>query len=119
MVKGVATVWVPVEDMSRAIGFYRDTLGLEVQDHDGDWAEVQADGLTIGLNQNEDEGAGVSGGPVIAFKPSDGIESAVDELRSKDVEISGEISDHPWGRVATFKDSEGNDMQLYVPPESD
>ncbi len=120
MIKGVATVWVPVEDMSRAIGFYRDTLGLDVEDHDGDWAEVSTDGgLTIGLNQAESESAGVSGGPVIAFSPSDGIEAAVDELRSKDVEIAGEISDHPWGRIATFKDSEGNDLQLYVGPDSD
>jgi len=27
------------------------------------------------------------------------------------------ISEHPWGRVATFKDSEGNDVQLYEPPK--
>jgi len=116
MINGVATVWVPVEDMSRAIGFYRDTLGLEVQDHDGDWAEVTAGSLTIGLNENEDEGAGVSGGPVIAFEPTDGIESAVEELRSKGAEIAADVSDHPWGKVATFKDSEGNDLQLYEPP---
>ena len=29
-----------------------------------------------------------------------------------------EISEHDWGRVATFKDSEGNDLQLYEPPSS-
>jgi predicted enzyme related to lactoylglutathione lyase len=119
MVSGVATVWVPVEDLDRALGFYGDTLGLEVQNHDGDWGEVTANGLTIGLNQRESEGAGAGGGPVIAFEPSDGIESAVEDLKGKGVEIAAEISDHPWGRVATFKDSEGNDLQLYVPPESD
>ncbi len=56
---------------------------------------------------------------MIAFQPEDGIESAVEELKGKGVEIAAEISDHPWGRIATFKDSEGNDLQLYVPPESD
>ena len=30
MVKGVANVWVPVEDIGRAIYFYRYTLGLSV-----------------------------------------------------------------------------------------
>jgi len=28
------------------------------------------------------------------------------------------MSEHEWGRVATFKDSEGNDLQLYEPPSS-
>ena len=116
MISGVDSVWVPVEDIGRAMGFYRDTLGLEVTDHDGDWAQVDANGLSIGLNASEGEGAGVSGGPVIAFKPSDGIESAVEDLRAKGVEIAAEISEHPWGRIATFKDSEGNDLQLYEPP---
>lgn len=119
MIEGVATVWVPVEDMDRAVAFYADKLGLDVTNHDGDWAEVKANGLTIGLNARESEGAGVSGGPVIAFQPADGIEDAVEALRGKGVDFPAEISDHPWGRIATFRDSEGNDLQLYVPPESD
>lgn len=118
MISGVATVWVPVEDIDRAIGFYGESLGLEVQNHDGEWAEVRADGLTIGLNANEEAGAGADAGPVIAFRPEDGIEQAVVDLEGKGVEIAGGITGHPWGRVATFKDSEGNDLQLYVPPES-
>jgi len=32
------------------------------------------------------------------------------------VVFSAEISEHAWGRVVTFKDSEGNDIQLYEPP---
>lgn len=119
MLSGVATVWVPVDDLDRAIEFYGDTLGLKVENHDGDWGEVTANDLTIGLNQRESEGTASSGGPVIAFQPDDGIESAVDELKEKGVEIAADISDHPWGRIATFKDSEGNDLQLYVPPDSD
>ena len=119
MIDGLATVWVPVEDMNRAIGFYTDSLGLEVTNHDGDWAEVSTGSVTIGLNAHEGEGAGAEGGPVIAFRPQAGIEEAVADLKDKGVEVAGEISDHPWGRVATFKDSEGNDLQLYVPPESD
>jgi predicted enzyme related to lactoylglutathione lyase len=118
MVKEIASVWLPVTQLDRAIGFYRDTLGLEVADHDGDWAEVDANGFKIGLNASEEDGAGVSGGPVIAFKAEDGIEAAADELRAKGIELSGEVSEHPWGKVATFKDSEGNDLQLYEAPQN-
>ncbi len=30
MVDSVATVWLPVKDMTRAVAFYRDTLGLTI-----------------------------------------------------------------------------------------
>ena len=118
MVEGVANVWVPVEDIERALDFYRDTLGFSVIKRDGIWAEVDADGLNIGLNGREPEGTQAGGGPVITFQPEAGLEAAVEGLKGKGVEFPAEISEHEWGRVATFKDSEGNDLQLYEPPSS-
>ena len=65
------------------------------------------------------EGTGHShGGAVITFQPDGDIESEVAELESMGVEFTGGISDHPWGRIAPFKDSEGNDLQFYAPPSS-
>jgi predicted enzyme related to lactoylglutathione lyase len=116
--RGVAVVWMPVRDIERAKGFYNDTLGLTITNEDGDWGEVDANGLTIGLNGREPSGAGVEGGPVVTFRPEGGLEDAVSNLKDHGVEVAAEISEHPWGRVATFKDSEGNDLQLYGPPNS-
>ena len=117
MAMGIANVWMPVEDTDRAVEFYENTLGLSQVKRDGDWAEYEADGLRIGLNGREPGGAGVEGGPVLTFQPSEGIEAAIKDLKSKGVE-AGSISDHDWGRVATFEDSEGNELQLYEPPQS-
>ncbi len=118
MLRGVANVWVPVEDIERALDFYQNTLNLPVIKHDGPWAEVDANGLNIGLNGREPRGAQAGGGPVITFQPEAGLEAAVKDLKSKGVEVPTEISEHDWGRVVTFKDSEGNDLQLYEPPSS-
>jgi predicted enzyme related to lactoylglutathione lyase len=109
---------MPVRDIERAKGFYRDTLGLQITNEDGEWAEVDADGLTIGLNGREPSGAGSTGGPVVTFRPEGGLEEAVGSLQKRGVEVPAGISEHPWGRVATFKDSEGNDLQLYEPPNN-
>ena len=49
LLRGVAVVWMPVQDIERAKGFYRDILGLRITNEDGESAEVDADGLTIGL----------------------------------------------------------------------
>lgn len=114
MLKQIDAVWLPVSDMERATAFYRDTLGLKVQDHDGDWAEVTAGDQTIGLNGTESPGG--DGGAVIAFGVEGGIDDVVSKLESKGVEFVGGVSDHPWGRIAPFKDPDGNDLQLYAPP---
>jgi predicted enzyme related to lactoylglutathione lyase len=116
MLEGVAVVWMPVQDIERAKGFYKDTLGLPITNEDGDWAEVDANGLTIGLNGREPSGAGVEGGPVVTFQPEASLQATIEDLQGQGVEVPAGISDHPWGRVATFKDSEGNDIQLYEPP---
>jgi predicted enzyme related to lactoylglutathione lyase len=117
MAQGVASVWVPVEDMQRAVGFYRDTLGLSVKSTGADWSEIDADGLMIGLNAREDTApGGESGGAVITFQPDGDIEDEVAQLKEAGVEFTGDISDHEWGRIAPFLDSEGNALQFYAPP---
>jgi catechol 2,3-dioxygenase-like lactoylglutathione lyase family enzyme len=45
MLRGVANVWVPVQDVERALDFYENTLGFEVIKRDGPWAEIDASGL--------------------------------------------------------------------------
>ena len=118
MLEGVAVIWMPVQDIERAKSFYGDTLGLRITNEDGDWAEVDANGLTLGLNGREPSGAQGEGGPVVTFQPQAGLEETVDDLKGQGVEVPAGISEHPWGRVATFKDSEGNDIQLYEAPKS-
>ena len=113
MLKGIATVWLPVTDMGRAMSFYRDSLGLDVVEHDGDWTEVTAGDQRIGLNEGESPAG--DGGAVIAFGVDD-IDSAVEELKGNGVEFTDEVSEHPWGKIAPFKDPDGNDLQLYAPP---
>jgi predicted enzyme related to lactoylglutathione lyase len=117
MASGVATVWVPVEDMDRAVAFYRDVLGLAVKDQSDDWSEIDANGLMIGLNAREKAShKSSSGGAVISFQPDGDIDAEVQRLQSDGVEFTGSVSEHPWGRIAPFKDSEGNDLQFYAPP---
>jgi len=118
MASGVAAVWVPVSDMDRAVRFYGGTLGLTVSSRGEDWTEIDAGGLMIGLNGRETAAEGAGGGAVITFQPDEGIEAEVTRLRDAGVEFAGGISDHSWGRIAAFRDPEGNDLQLYAPPSA-
>ena len=102
MLEGVAVIWMPVRDIERAKSFYGDTLGLRITNEDGDWAEVDANGLTLGLNGREPSGARGEGGPIVTFQPQAGLEETVDDLKGQGVEVPAGISEHPWGRVATL-----------------
>ncbi|WIB26668.1 VOC family protein [Curtobacterium sp. MCSS17_015] len=117
MASGIAAVWVPVSDMERAVAFYRDTLGLTVKDQSEDWSEIDANGLMIGLNGRESASPSSDGGAVVSFQPDGSIEDEVASLKERGADIQGEISEHPWGKIIPFKDSEGNDLQLYSPPQ--
>jgi predicted enzyme related to lactoylglutathione lyase len=116
MATGVAAIWVPVSDMARAVAFYRDALGFDVDQQGDDWSEVDAGGVKIGLNAREEASGHSEGGAVISFQPDDDIEQEVEQLKAKGVNFTGEISDHEWGRIVPFKDTEGNDLQFYAPP---
>ena len=117
MISGVSNVWVPVSDMERALAFYRDRLGLTVkEDQQPDWAELDADGVRIGLNGRESAGGSTDGGAVITFH-SDAIEDDRTRLIGEGVSFTGEVSSYDWGSVAPFKDSEGNDLQLFQHPK--
>ncbi len=117
MLQGVSVVWLPVDDIDRAVGFYEGTLGLSVRDKQEQWAEIDAGEVTIGLNGRDSESTGGEGGAVVAFRASDGIDQEVERLSSQGVTFPGGVSDHPWGKVAPFKDPDGNDLQLYEPPQ--
>ena len=62
--------------------------------------------------------AGSTGGPVVTFRPEGSLEQTVGDLKEQGVEVPAGISEHSRARVATFKDSEGNDPQLYEPPSN-
>jgi predicted enzyme related to lactoylglutathione lyase len=116
MLKGVANVWMPVEDVDRAVDIYESVLDLPLVKRDGQRAEVDANGVRVGLNGREPGGTRAEGGPVLTFEPESGLEQTVEDLKERGVEFPAGISEHDWGRVTTFSDTEGNNIQLYEPP---
>jgi predicted enzyme related to lactoylglutathione lyase len=98
-----------VKDAARAIGFYRDVLGLEpvLEYPDNRGAEYEfADGSTFGLWGG--------GGMVMPFQPSNGILFAVDDfdaavaaVKARGLPVLME-NDTPVCRMAMINDTEGN-----------
>jgi hypothetical protein len=69
-------------------------------------------GDAVGLNGREPEGTRLERGAVLTFQHEEGsLEQAVEKLKGRGVEFPAEISDHDWGRVATF-----NGPNVYILP---
>jgi predicted enzyme related to lactoylglutathione lyase len=107
---GVDHVWFWVTDMDRAVGFYRDALGLEMRmRHEDTWAEFEAGGIRIGLHGAGD-GALVHGGTAVFLAGDLDLAKASLEERGVAFDHLGEVPG--YARYASFADPDGNSMQL-------
>ncbi|NPE08428.1 MAG: VOC family protein [Asgard group archaeon] len=120
MIIGVDVVFIHVKNPEKMAEWYQEKLGLKI-DHktpDLGWQE-----FTLKDERPTTRFALDYGGPkpsqleqqpiVISFKVSN-IKTAVEELEKKSIEFYGEekITDVGSTLVATFKDPEGNFLQL-------
>ena len=110
----IGQIGVPVKDITRAVDFYRDVLGLPFLFQAGNLAFFDCDGTRLLLDGVE-EAAGHESS-ILYFKVDD-IECTTEAIRARGAEITGEphiiakMPDHDlW--MAFFLDSEGNTMAL-------
>lgn len=109
---------VQVSNLERAVTFYTEVLGLTCRIHEKDWAGITVGDAEIHLYVD----GGVSGD--VEFYV-DNLDAHVQKMKEAGVEfVSGmdkpsavsvdenNITEFPWGRIAFFKDSEGNELAL-------
>jgi catechol 2,3-dioxygenase-like lactoylglutathione lyase family enzyme len=105
---------VPVTDVERSTGFYRDTLGLE-QVSEGGWPEFQlGENVSLYLIDPTNIGSSFTGPHTahIALRVPDVAETR-EELEGRGVEFDGEILDTGVCHMAFFKDPDGNQLMLH------
>lgn len=100
-------------NMDDAIAFYRDVLGLDLHARQGeDWAEFDIAGTTVALHGMSHGGVPPQSGATIVFEVDD-LDAAMRSLASKGVPI-GDVAETPGaGRFTSFRDPDGNLMQLF------
>jgi catechol 2,3-dioxygenase-like lactoylglutathione lyase family enzyme len=131
----LSTCFVIVHDPDRAVGFYRDALGLELRNDVGRddfrWITVGSaaqPGVAICLTNylggspaDRDAVAGlVAKGALngVNFQTDD-LDAAFERLRAAGAEIVQEPTDQPWGtRDFAVRDPSGNLVRIDQPPVS-
>jgi methylmalonyl-CoA/ethylmalonyl-CoA epimerase len=110
IVSAIGQIALTISDLQRAIGFYRDTLGLRFLFETGGMAFFDCGGVRLMLSKAETPASTYSS---ILYYKTDDIYKASDQLRAKGVAFEAEarmiakMPDHElW--MAFFRDSEGN-----------
>ena len=117
----IGHVHLKVSDLDRAIGFYRDVLGFELQQRMGDDAAFLSAGgyhHHIGLNTWESKGGsrpppGTTGLYHVAIRFPDRPSLARTLTRVVQAGIPIGASDHGVSEAIYFSDPDGNGIELY------
>ena len=99
-----------VQEMDRAIAFYRDVIGLKLQLHEGNWAELGHDDAVVALHGG---GNGEYRSTGLAFTVAD-VAAACEEVRLGGGRIIQDPVERPVEGIilARLVDPEGNGFDL-------
>jgi catechol 2,3-dioxygenase-like lactoylglutathione lyase family enzyme len=119
MIRG-GNATISVSDLDRAVGFYRDTLGLRLMFRAGPhWAEIDAgDGFRLGLHPASSHGPapGTPGAITVGLAVDAPVTEVVAALERRGVGFHGPVIDGGGGvALAFFADPDGNPLYLAGP----
>jgi catechol 2,3-dioxygenase-like lactoylglutathione lyase family enzyme len=108
---------LPVTDQDRAKAFYVDKLGFELVSDtamgpDQRWVQVRPPGGETSITLVTWFAAMTPGSAKGTVVESDDLDADVTAIRSRGVDIAGDIQEAPWGRFVTFDDPDGNGIVL-------
>jgi len=117
-VRGTDFVLYEVSDMERSIAFYRDVLGLELEEliEDVPWAEFRAEPTTLALfdpKKFRTQAPEPRTGGATIFLAVEDVNATVEELKGKGVPVVMESFETPVCWNAAVTDPDGNAIGLH------
>ncbi len=105
-------VMLMVDDVTAAVKFYSEGLGLPIQKNSPAWAELDANGTTIALHAAEGANGGSS--PILSFQVED-VQASVNALEALGGALEGRIREPSFGKVAALRTPDGHLVSLLQP----
>jgi catechol 2,3-dioxygenase-like lactoylglutathione lyase family enzyme len=109
MIGPIDHVYYWTRDMDAAVAFYRDVVGLELLRREGgEWAEFDGGGIRFALHGTDEP----SGAGTVVLRVDD-LEQARWTLASRGAVFDAYVGEvEGFARFATFRDPDGNPVQL-------
>ena len=110
----IAFITYPAFDLDRAVEFYQKVLGIKPLFHRNDWAEFKLEGQRFALQKVKSLKTEHTG--AILYFRAQPIAENIERLKDMGAKSLGSMEIHSYGKLARFKDPEGNIFGLYEPP---
>ena len=117
-IKKVGNVILAVKDLDKSIAFYHDLIGLPIKKQRRSWVDLGTSGALLSLHPAsltaEHIGSSIDNGITVGFLVGD-VQSSVNELKEKGVEIYRDIVERDAGKNAVVLDPDGYLVSLFEP----
>jgi predicted enzyme related to lactoylglutathione lyase len=108
MEKKISVVLIGVTDMSRAVAFYRDLLGLPLKFQTDAYSEFATHGAVLALEKRKEV---MTNGPAFTFPTTD-IQQDRQQLEKAGVKFWQDLHEEDFGLVMMPQDCEGNVFEI-------
>jgi len=117
-VKKVGNVILAVKDLDKSVEFYNKILAMPIKRRRENWGDLGQGGALLSLHPADESsphlGTSVDNGVLIGLLVGD-VASAVEELKSKNVNVHWDIQEREAGINAIILDPDGYMISLFAP----
>ncbi len=118
-IRHLGSVIIAVSNLEKSLHFYHEIIGLPIKQKRGNWVELAREGATVILHPASKQintGTSIENGIVIGLVVGD-VESAVRELKSKNVVVYRDVVIHKAGTNCIVLDPDKYMVSLFEPTE--
>ena len=117
-IKRIVNVILAVKDLDTSIKFYNETLGMPIKNERRNWVDLGTTGAMLSLHPASitapHTGTSIDNGVLIGLTVGD-LNSAIEELKSKNVKIYRDIQEREAGKNAIVLDPDDYMISLFEP----
>ncbi|OLD41297.1 MAG: methylmalonyl-CoA epimerase [Thaumarchaeota archaeon 13_1_40CM_2_39_4] len=116
-IRHLGSIIIAVSNLEKSLQFYHEIIGLPIKQKRGNWVELAKEGATVILHPASKQintGTSIENGIVIGLVVGD-VESAAQELKSKNVVIYRDVVLHKAGKNCIVLDPDKYMVSLFEP----
>ena len=117
-VKRVGNVILAVKDLTKSVEFYNKILGMPIKRTRDNWVDLGQSGALLSLHPAEQSephsGTSVHNGVLVGLVVGD-VQSAIDELKKKNVNVFRDVQEKDAGKNAIIVDPDDYMISLFEP----
>ena len=117
-IKKIGNVILAVKDLDTSIKFYNETLGMPIKNERRNWVDLGTTGAMLSLHPASITAphtvTSIDNGVLIGLTVGD-LNSAIEELKSKNVKIYRDIQEREAGKNAIVLDPDDYMISLFEP----